>query len=147
MHLRICAAGTHLNSGHFCTMSHFTIKFRDRSTGCGSQNIWNQVSKRLISWVSPRLLESSSDTNGKVETKGNCVASSSCSKLYKTFIPVLLLTPKSCYLTVLKKNNKTQDTGCRLGTQVIVACEGLIEGQGEKASACISQSLSTAAPQ
>lgn len=144
-HLRICAAGTHLNSGYFCTMPHFTIKFRDRSTGYGRQNIWNQVSKRLISWFYPGfwIVPEWYKWEGTDKRELCSFLFLLQTSFYKTFIPVLLLTPKSCYLTVLK-NNKTQDTGCRLGTHVIAACKDLIEGQGEKVPAYISQSLSTA---
>lgn len=59
--------GLHLRSTHLrATLDTFsapcpifTIKPRDRTTSCGSQNIWNQVSKKLLSWDLPRILDSS----------------------------------------------------------------------------------------
>lgn len=114
--LRTLEAGTHLGAvlDTFAPCPIFTIKFRDRTTSCGSRNIWNQVSKRLLSWALPRLLDSSwVMCMGRWRQRGMWV-SSSCSKLfYKTFIPVLLMTPKSCYLTVLENNKVPQNTGCR----------------------------------
>lgn len=61
LHLGLHLRSTHLRAAldTFIPCPIFTIKPRDRTTSCGSQNIWNQVSKKLLSWDLPRILDSS----------------------------------------------------------------------------------------